>query len=130
MNQIIKVQTKKIKIAICWVFAVIFSAFSGRLDAAELIMFRSPACEWCEAWDTEIGQIYHKTEEGKALPLRKIDIEDPLPESLNWIKAVVFTPTFVAIENRREIGRIIGYPGEAFFWGYLSKIVEKVPKTD
>jgi len=130
MNQAIKAQSKKNKIVICWVFVAIFSAFANRLNAAELIMFRSPACQWCEAWDMEIGQIYNKTEEGKVLPVRKVDIENPLPESLNWIKGVFFTPTFVAIDKGQEIGRIIGYPGEAFFWGYLSKIAKKVPKTD
>jgi hypothetical protein len=34
---------------------------------------------------------------------------------------VRYSPTFVVVMDGREIGRIEGYPGEAFFWGLLEK---------
>ncbi len=34
--------------------------------AAELVMFESDLCEWCETWHGEIGVVYPKTEEGRA----------------------------------------------------------------
>jgi len=90
-------------------------------------MFESSACTWCEAWDREVGGIYDKTDEGKLLPLRKIDVDDPLPPSLYWLKGIVFTPTFIVIDKNKEIGRIIGYHGEDFFWGYLTNLARQIP---
>ncbi|MEC9367868.1 MAG: thioredoxin family protein, partial [Pseudomonadota bacterium] len=46
-----------------------------------------------------------------------------LPAGLPEIRSVVFTPTFVVLHEGREIGRILGYSGEDFFWGLLEKIL-------
>ena len=94
--------------------------------AAELIMFEQQGCEWCEAWHREIGPIYAKTAEGQRAPLRRLDIFQPLPDDLKHIVPGRFTPTFVLMENSREIGRIRGYPGEDFFWGLLGELIEKL----
>jgi len=95
--------------------------------AAELVMVEQLGCEWCEAWDAEVGVVYDRTPEGKRAPLRRIDIHDPLPRDLRHIKGLVFTPTFVLVEGGKEIGRIRGYPGEDFFWGLLGQLLEKLP---
>ena len=31
------------------------------------------------------------------------------------------------VENGQEVGRIEGYPGDAFFWGLLERLVEQLP---
>ena len=95
--------------------------------AAELVMFDSPVCEYCEQWDREIAAIDPKTDEGKRAPLRRQSIYDPMPQDLKSIKAVIYTPTFVLIDQGREVGRISGYPGEDFFWGFLESLVAKIP---
>ena len=96
-------------------------------SASELIMLNSPYCEWCEVWEEEVGIIYDKTREARIAPVRRVDIHDPRPDDLNQIKPVIYTPTFVLIDNGKEIGRIIGYPGEDFFWGLLNEMVGKLP---
>jgi len=98
---------------------------AGDPAPVELIMFDQDHCEWCERWEEEIGVVYAKTPEGKAAPLRRIDIHDDRPEPLTAIKGVAFTPTFVLIENGKELGRIAGYPGEDFFWPMLAQLLEK-----
>jgi thioredoxin-related protein len=113
------------------VFAVLFSlTWISTLPARamELIMFEQEACEWCEAWDEEIGGVYHKTTEGKIAPLRKVDIFDKRPEDLKELRDAHFTPTFVLMDGGKEIGRIRGYPGEDFFWGMLGELIEKAKK--
>ena len=90
--------------------------------AAELLMFESPLCEWCDMWHEEIGPIYPKTAEARCAPLRRLDISDPLPQSVTDIRPVIYTPTFVLVEDGREVGRIMGYPGEDFFWGLLAEM--------
>jgi len=94
-------------------------------DATELVMFEQALCEWCERWDEEIGGAYAMTDEGKAAPLRRVDIHAERPEDLTAIRGVVFTPTFVLVENGAELGRIAGYPGEDFFWPMLARLLEK-----
>ena len=37
---------------------------------AELVMFESEACEWCEVWDEEIGVAYDKTNEAVCFRLK------------------------------------------------------------
>ena len=96
--------------------------------AAELVMLEEDGCSWCELWREEVGGIYSKTEEGKMAPLRVVDIHDPLPGDLKFLIKGGYTPTFVLVDQGKEIGRIRGYPGESFFWGLLSIIIEKLPK--
>lgn len=96
------------------------------VDAAELVYFGSPACSVCETWNHEVGEIYPKTEESKILPLRYHNVHDDRPDELAFIKGVVYTPTFVAIENGRELGRIVGYMGDFFFWEQVGGFIQKL----
>ncbi len=113
-------------VALVVLCAAISIPAGGTVSAAELVMFESRACPWCEAWDEEIGEIYGLTDEARIAPLRRVDIDDPLPENLAGIRAVVYTPTFVLVEDGKEIGRILGYPGEDFFWGLLGIELKKL----
>lgn len=101
------------------------SAFAGERGTVELVMFDQPYCEWCEQWEEDIGVVYEKTAEGRAAPLRRVSIRDDRPETLESIRGIVFTPTFVLVEDGKELGRISGYPGEDFFWPMLAQLLEK-----
>lgn len=107
-----------------FVFALLLHGSTAR--AAELIMFESAFCEWCEQWHADIGPIYPKTQEGACAPLRSINLDEPRPEELENIGGIRFTPTFVLVEDGREIGRIIGYPGEDFFWPLLAEKLDEL----
>jgi len=95
-------------------------------QAAELVMFESAICEWCEVWHEELGAVYAKTAEGRLAPLRQVDIFEPIPEDLKPLKGVRYTPTFVLMDQGSEIGRILGYPGESFFFEHLQKLLAKM----
>lgn len=101
---------------------VVLSSVS--VSAAELVMYRRPGCPWCLRWDREIGGVYAKTAVGRQLPLRMVDLDGERPE-LVLKSPVIYTPTFVLVENGREIGRIEGYAGEDFFWGLLERLAER-----
>ena len=106
---------------------LLLAAPFGSVQAAELIMFETPGCAWCMAWDKEVGVIYHKTAEGRIAPLRRRDIGDPRPPELTALTDIVYTPTFVLMDGGREVGRIVGYSGEDFFWGLLGELVQRLP---
>lgn len=96
--------------------------------AAELVLFQAEGCPFCEAWDREIGNIYHLTDEARRLPLRRVELTDPRPADLVDIPDIRYTPTFVAIVEGREIGRIVGYHSQDQFWGLLGEIIEALPR--
>lgn len=108
-----------------YVLGVFAGLASPSAHAAELIMFESETCTWCQKWIEEIGPIYPKTSEGKCAPLRTVDLGDSRDGGLTEIGPVVFTPTFVVAENGQEIGRLVGYAGEDFFWYLLSEQLDK-----
>ena len=94
--------------------------------AAELVMYRRAGCPYCEAFDREIAPAYPKTDIGKKLPLREIDIRSG-DQSVKLKAPVRYTPTFVLVEDGREVGRIEGYPGDDFFWARLGNLLELLP---
>ena len=95
--------------------------------SAELLMFEAQLCEWCEVWDEEVGVVYQKTTEGRRAPLRRIALHEPRPPDLPQIDNVRFSPTFVLLDQGREVGRIVGYPGEDHFWGLLQALLDDLP---
>ncbi|MBR9653357.1 thioredoxin family protein [Thalassovita aquimarina] len=93
-------------------------------QATELVMVERQGCHYCIEWKTELGPIYPKTAAGQFAPLRVIDIAKDIPDDLSFARKVVFTPTFILVEDGQEIGRIEGYPGEDFFWGLLEMMLK------
>ena len=85
-----------------------------------------PVCVWCEAFDREIASIYPKTPEGQRAPLRRVNIERPVPADLSFIEVERLAPLFVLVDRDKEIGRIRGYPGEDHFWGLLGLLIKKL----
>jgi len=49
------------------------------MSETRLIMAEEEGCMWCARWNEEIGPIYPKTPEGRAAPLQRLDVHDPLP---------------------------------------------------
>ena len=94
--------------------------------AAELVMFERAGCIWCARWNAEIAPAYDRTDEGKRAALRRVDVAKPLPEDLKAVGPVVYTPNFVLVQAGKEIGRIEGFSDEAFFYGYLDRLLEKL----
>ncbi len=105
------------------------AATAGSAAAAELLMYRRAGCPWCAAWDRQVGPVYGKTDIGKRVPVRMIDLDEPQQPGLSLASPVRFTPTFVLVENGREIARIEGYPGEDFFWELLGRHMLRLPSS-
>lgn len=106
--------------------AMLQRAAANPAGGTELVMMESSYCEWCERWMSEIGSVYHKTEEGRIAPLRRVDIHQTLPQDLKFLKRANFTPTFILVSAGQEIGRIQGHPGENFFWPLLGDLLAKL----
>lgn len=107
--------------------ALIFLLFAwmpvSAVADAYLYMAEEAGCYWCAKWNAEIAHIYPKTQEGKAAPLRRFDLQQGAPNILLKSK-VRFTPTFILVDHGKEVGRIEGYPGDEFFWSLLNTLLE------
>lgn len=105
--------------------ALFAGAYSAR--GAELLMFEDPGCVWCKRWHAEIGPGYLNTEEGRLAPLRRLNIREQAHSGAMLERPIVVTPTFVLIDDGREIGRLVGYPGSDFFYGLLGGLLGRLP---
>ena len=92
-------------------------------------MFEQEGCPYCAAWNRDVGAAYPKTDEGRAFPLRRVDIHAARPADLLAIGGVVFTPTFVVLHCGREFARITGYIGNEQFWGLLDQSVRSIKES-
>lgn len=92
--------------------------------AVELVMVDQRGCIYCERWEAEIGPIYPKTSEGRFAPLRRVDIR-AVSDDVTLKRRVVYTPTFLIVEDGAELIRLEGYPGEDFFWPLLDEILRE-----
>lgn len=106
-----------------WVFGFLGWVHALPVQAAELVMFEREGCVWCQRWEREIGSVYPRTPEGRRAPLRHVSLDRPVPAEFRLDPPIRYTPTFVLMENGREIGRITGYIGDDAFWGLLAKMM-------
>lgn len=108
-------------------FLALLVVAQARAAAAELVMFEEHGCAWCRRWHEEIGPVYPKTDEARIAPLRRVYLSNR-PRELDFITGIYATPTFVLIDDGREVGRIVGYPGADFFWPMLDQIIDKIDR--
>ncbi|MBP2151593.1 thioredoxin fold domain-containing protein [Xanthobacter flavus] len=97
-------------------------AFAPAASARELLMFERKGCAYCLKFDHDVAPIYEKTEEGQRAPLRRVDLSNGTPGDVVLAAPVRFTPTFVLVDEGREVGRIIGYASDEAFWGLLGSM--------
>lgn len=105
--------------------ALFFTLASLPARAAELVLFDTDGCYWCLRWKEEVGRYYFKTREAQIAPLRVVNLRDPWPQHIRGLRGVRVTPTFVVIDQGRELGRIVGYSGEQAFWVKLEQILAR-----
>ncbi len=107
---------------------LLLSPLPVQAGEVKLLMFEEDGCYWCAKWNSELADIYPKTQEGRTAPLVRLDVHDPIPKTLVLKTRPVYTPTFVVIDDGQEVGRIEGYPGQDFFWGLLARILQPLPE--
>jgi len=111
-----------------WVVAATaLLAAAGAAGAAELVVMEQPGCAWCARFEAEIAPAYPRSEEGRRVPLRRVDITGKWPADLAAIHRERFTPTFVLVDNGSEVARLRGYPGDEFFWFLIDDMLKKLP---
>jgi Thioredoxin-like domain len=96
------------------------------VQASELLMFEQAGCVYCQRWDRDVGSLYERTPEARSLPLRRVDLQNQRASGVALTSPIRYTPTFVVVDNGREVGRITGYSNEDSFWGLLGALATKL----
>lgn len=96
--------------------------------APRLVMLERHDCPWCRRWLREVGEAsWNGSDLGRRAPLRRVDVGRGLPQDLSALRDWRFTPTFVLMAQGREIGRIIGYQSDWFFWQQAEALLARLP---
>ncbi len=124
---------RQLKFSIRYMMPALLGLVLGAAPLAaetRLLMVEEDGCIYCARWNKDVSTEYPKTDEGKAAPLWRVDLHEPLPEGITLDGRLVYTPTFVLLDDGVEVGRIEGYPGEDFFWGLLSRLLTQVESEE
>lgn len=101
---------------------MIISIFQAQ--AAELLMFEHKGCIACKRFKAEVLQDYINSELGKKLPIRSI--VQGSKDALKGLKLsgspFYYSPTFVIVQDGKEIARIRGYLGKDRFWQVINNV--------
>lgn len=107
--------------------AVALSAFgcsSASAQELRLLMVEQAGCYYCRVFNRDIAPVYEKSTEGQAAPLVHVQLRGNLPEGVTLATQPFVTPTFILIgPDGAEIERLTGFPGEDFFWPYISDMI-------
>lgn len=93
-----------------------------------LIMVDDPACRFCRKFDAEVGPGYPATRQGRIAPLIKLR-RDSYELGALGLAPAVYTPTFILMRGKREVGRMMGYPGAEYFFEELDVLIERAGAT-
>ena len=107
--------------------SLMYPGAATSVRAAELLMLEQPGCVWCARFNAEIAPAWPKTEEGRIAPLRRVDITEEWPGDLDNVAKERFTPTFVLMNEGKEVGRLRGYVGDEFFWYRIGELLALLP---
>lgn len=106
---------------------LLMPALPASAGESALLMVQAPGCTACAKWEREVAPIYEKTEEARHFPLRRMELAAARRTPVFDLSSPpYFTPTFILVENGREVGRIIGYSNDLSFWGLFDIEKRKV----
>jgi thioredoxin-related protein len=101
---------------------VYLSAFTAA-QALQLIMVDSRRCQYCREFNREVAPHYNSMATGQMAPLRHVNGARRWPADLANVTPAYGTPTFILVDNGREVGRFAGYANPQIFWRTLDRLM-------
>jgi thioredoxin-related protein len=90
-----------------------------------LLMIEQVGCYVCTAFNRDVAPAYRASAENDVAPLIHADLRGALPEGVTLTSRPFVTPTFILLNtDGQEVGRLIGFPGEDFFWAYINEMFD------
>lgn len=106
------------------------TALPAMAQELRLLMIEQTGCYICAAFNRDVAPAYEASPEGARAPLVHADLRGPLPEGVTLTSQPFVTPTFILIgADGTEQGRLIGYPGDDFFWPYINEMIDAATES-
>ena len=94
--------------------------------AAELVMVDQRACVYCQKFNRQVAKSYAGSTAGQIAPLRRVSRFKKWPGDLAGVTPAYATPTFILVDDGREVGRFAGFAGPEWFWQRLNPLLASV----
>lgn len=109
--------------------AAVGLAVAGLATSAQefrLLLIEQVGCHVCAAFNRDVAPAYLASPENLVAPLVHADLRGPLPAGVTLASRPFVTPTFILIgPDGTEMERLIGFPGQDFFWPYLDEMIDR-----
>lgn len=93
--------------------------FEKVADSFELIMFTTSICAYCAIFEKEIGEAYDSHELTKKAPLIRINLDEYGTGPYHLTKPLRYAPTFILMNNGKEVGRLTGHMDQFIFLTFV-----------
>lgn len=90
----------------------------------QLVVLEVPGCIYCGVFRRQLLPRYEASKQGKDIPVRFVDLNDPELGEIGLTQPIGVVPTFVLLENNTEIGRIPGYVSHRDFFKAIDHILD------
>lgn len=104
---------------------LLLTAGAASAGSLQLLVTHDAACGEYARWQREVAPTYASTAEGRAAPLLSVNTDGPWPNGLALASRPKATPTFILIDDGRELGRIEGYGDAASFRTRLARLLHQ-----
>jgi len=95
--------------------------------AFELIVVEADGCIYCNLFRRDVLPAYETSDQGKAAPVRFVDVNDVDAAHLEVTSPVDIVPTFIVVKSKHEVGRIAGYVGPENFFHSINHLIASAP---
>lgn len=96
---------------------------AARGSSVELLVFEHRDCVYCRVFRADTLPRYKESENAVKAPIRFVSIEHTSTDNLKLNGAIQMVPTFVLMQDGREVGRIAGYWAPDNFFKMLSNLM-------
>lgn len=122
--------TVRLKAIITAAVLAVLAAAPVSAQEFRLLLIEQVGCYVCTAFNRDVAPGYAASPEGQIAPLVHADLRGPLPEGVTLTSRPFVTPTFILLNAQgQEVDRLIGFPGEDFFWPYVAEMIEAARGT-
>lgn len=85
----------------------------------ELIMFETSLCNHCAVFDDDVAKLYKSHSLAQMAPMVKVNLDEVGTGRYHLNKPIQMVPTFVVMQNGKEIGRISGMVNKFAFLAFV-----------
>lgn len=101
-----------------WLFSL-----NARASSVQLAVFETRNCDYCQMFHKDVADDYSNSWPGRIAPLSRILVSNYRSDRFELKAPIQVVPTFVLIEDGKELLRITGYFGRQNFFQIMTSVL-------